>query len=80
VHLGGHRRSLDTLVRNIADRLRVADRVVALEIPWARGDVLAAVHREGEVVGQEDGESAATIHVILDEAGRARFSDFVVAS
>ncbi len=71
---------LDTLVRNIADRLRVADRVVALEIPWARGDVLAAVHREGEVVGQEDGESAATIHVILDEAGRARFSDFVVAS
>jgi GTPase len=52
---------------------------VELVIPWARGDVLAAVHREGEVVGQSAGDDAARVHVVLDEAGRARFSEFVAA-
>ena len=50
---------IDDLLRAVADRLRVADRVVELVIPWARGDVLAAVHREGEVVGQSAGDEAA---------------------
>ncbi len=71
---------MDLVVRAIADRLRVGDRVVALVIPWARGDVLAAVHREGEVVNQQDGDEGATVHVVLDDAGRARFADYVVAA
>ena len=71
---------IDVLVRAMADRLRTADRTVELVIPWARGDVLAAVHREGEVVDQQDGEHEARVHVMLDEAGRARSRDFVVAS
>ena len=50
-----------------------ADRVVELEIPWARGDVLAAVHREGEIVGEEAGEETTRIQVVLDEVGKARF-------
>ena len=41
----------------MGDRLRVGDRVVELVIPWARGDVLAAVHREGEIVGEEAGDA-----------------------
>jgi GTP-binding protein HflX len=69
---------IDSLLRAIGDRLRVADRVVALSIPWARGDVLAAVHREGEVLVQRAGEHAATVEVVLDAAGRARFSEYVV--
>jgi hypothetical protein len=40
--------------------------VVELVVPWARGDILAAVHREGEVVGQTDGEDSATLQVVLD--------------
>ena len=70
---------LDELLRAIGDRLRVADRIVELAIPWARGDVLAAVHREGEVVEQEDGDEGARVHVVLDEAGRSHFSEFVVS-
>ncbi|HXQ18060.1 MAG TPA: GTPase HflX [Acidimicrobiales bacterium] len=68
---------MEEFVRMISDRLRQGDRVVQLRIPWARGDVLAAVHREGEVVEQESGEDAATVRVILDAAGRARFREFV---
>jgi GTP-binding protein HflX len=70
---------LEELVRTLSDRLRVQDRVVELSIPWARGDVLAAVHREGEVVEQVAGEDAAMVHVVLDDVGRARFSEYIVA-
>jgi GTPase len=69
---------IDVLLRVVGDRLRMSDRIVELAIPWARGDVLAAVHREGEVVEQEDGDDGARVHVVLDEAGRGRFSEFVV--
>jgi GTPase len=71
---------MDDLLRTVADRLRVTDQVVELEIPWARGDVLAAVHREGEVLDQQEGEQAARLHVVLDDAGRARFRPFMVAT
>jgi GTPase len=54
--------------------------VVELVVPWARGDILAAVHREGEVVGQTDGEDSATLQVVLDEVGKARFAEFVATS
>ncbi len=63
----------------MADRLRGADRVVELVVPWARGDVLAAVHREGEVVGQRHGEESAVLQVVLDDVGRARFAEFLSA-
>jgi hypothetical protein len=46
-------------------------------VPFERGDVLAAVHREGEVVDEAHSEGATVVHVVLDDAGRARFSEFV---
>jgi len=70
---------IEDLLVTIGDRLRVGDRVVELEIPWARGDVLAAVHREGEIVGEEAGEVATRIQVVLDEAGKARFAAFLAS-
>jgi GTP-binding protein HflX len=69
----------DDLLRVVGDRLRGADRVVELVVPWSRGDVLAAIHREGEVVGQCDGEESATLQVVLDDVGRARFAAYVAA-
>ena len=70
---------IDDLLVAIGDRLRGSDRVVELVVPWSRGDVLAAIHREGEVVGQSDGEESATLQVVLDEVGRARFAEFVAS-
>ncbi len=57
----------------------MADRVVELLVPFDRGDVLAAVHREGEVVDEAHGEGATVVHVVLDEAGRARFRQFLAS-
>ena len=64
---------IDQLLTTIGDRLRVGDLVVELDIPWARGDVLAAVHREGEIVGEVAGEQSTRIQVVLDEVGQVPF-------
>ncbi len=70
---------LDALVGAIGDRLRVADTVVDLLVPFERGDVLAAVHREGEVMTEEHGEDGTAVRVVLDAAGRARFAGYAAA-
>jgi GTP-binding protein HflX len=70
---------IDDLLTAISDRLRVGSRVVELVIPWARGDVLAAVHREGEIVSEENGDDATRLHVVLDEVGKARFREFAAS-
>jgi GTP-binding protein HflX len=70
---------IDDLLQAMGTRLRGADRVVRLRVPFDRGDVLAAVHREGEVVEETHGEGATVVEVVLDDAGRARFSEFVAS-
>jgi len=70
---------IDDLLQVVGDRLRGTDRVVELIVPWSRGDVLAAIHREGEVVGRSDGGESATLQVVLDDVGRARFAEFVTS-
>jgi GTP-binding protein HflX len=70
---------LEDLLCALGDHLRASDRLVELVVPFDRGDVLAAVHREGEVVGESHGEAATVVHVVLDEAGRARFGQFVAS-
>jgi GTPase len=69
---------IDELLQAMGDRLRVADRVIELVVPYGRGDVLAAVHREGEVVETRNDEGATVVHVVLDDAGQARFREFAV--
>jgi GTP-binding protein HflX len=70
---------IDEMLLSMATRLRSADRVVRLRVPFDRGDVLAALHREGEVVEETHGEGATVVAVVLDAAGRARFSEFVAS-
>ncbi|HET9092545.1 MAG TPA: GTPase HflX [Acidimicrobiales bacterium] len=65
------------LLRRVADRLRAEDRVVELAVPVGRGDVVAAIHREGEVVGEEYEGETVKVHARLDERGARRFAEFV---
>jgi len=71
---------LEDLLNTIAARLHESNRVVALMVPFDRGDVLAAIHREGDVLEQAEGPTGMLIHVLLDEVGKARFSNYEVAS
>jgi GTP-binding protein HflX len=67
---------IDDLLAAIGDRLRAMLRVVDLVVPYDRGDVLAAVHREGEVLVETHGETATRLRVRVDQAGAARFAAF----
>ncbi len=69
---------IDELLRVLGDRLRSVTRVVELAIPYERGDVIAAVHREGEVVSSTDEEHALRVRARLSEASAGRLADFVV--
>jgi GTP-binding protein HflX len=67
------------LLRALGDELRRADRITELVVPFERGDVLAALHREGEVVEESHGEGATVVRVVLDDAARARFREFAAS-
>ncbi len=59
---------VDALLGAIAHQLRASAHVVELSIPYSRGDVLAALHREGEVLTTLEGQAGD------DSAGQAGWS------
>ncbi len=70
---------IDALLLALSDRLRSLDRVIELVVPYERGDVLAALHREGEVLGEFHEDVATRVRARLDSAAARRFGEFVVA-
>jgi GTP-binding protein HflX len=69
---------LDDVLIAIGNALRAKDSQVDLAVPYERGDVLASLHRFGEVLEQRDAGGQLELVVRLDEAGRRRFAQFVV--
>jgi GTP-binding protein HflX len=69
---------VDLLVATIGDRLRSLTTVVELVIPFERGDLLAAVHRAGEVLAEEPGEGGMRLRGRFDDASVGRFREYVV--
>jgi GTP-binding protein HflX len=51
--------------------------VIELEVPYGRGDVLAALHRDGEVLVEVHGESGTRVRARLAGRERARYEPFV---
>jgi len=69
---------VERLLATISDRLRSLTPVVELVIPYERGDVLAAAHRAGEVLGESPGEGGMRIRGRFDDVTVGRFREFVV--
>jgi GTP-binding protein HflX len=72
---------VEMLLRTLSDRLRALAVVYELIVPYDRGDILASVHREGEVVSIGDGAGdtgeAWLIRARLSDASAGRLSEFV---
>ena len=68
--------NMSELIAAIGDRLRTQDRVVTLYLPLDRGDLVAAAHREGEVIDTSVTDDFVVVHVVLDEVGVARFAQW----
>jgi GTP-binding protein HflX len=71
---------IDDFLATLADRLRTIATPVELLIPYDRGDVLAAVHREGEVVSSSHEDGGVRVRARLADASTGRLSEFVVSS
>jgi GTPase len=66
------------LLRSVADRLRASDRTVVLSVPVGRGDVVAALHRQGEVLDETYEAESVRVRARLDDVGMRRFEEFVM--
>ena len=70
------RLGFDIFLRTLADRMRSITTVTELFIPYDRGDVLASVHREGEVVLKEQSDEGTLVRVRLSDASAGRLRQF----
>ncbi len=71
-------RALDELLQAVGDRLRALTEVVELFVPFDRGDILASVHREGEVLVEQSDADGMRLRARLDDAAASRLRAFVV--
>jgi GTP-binding protein HflX len=53
--------------------------VVELRVPFARGDILAALHRSGEVLAETHEDDATRVRARLDDAEATRFGEWRVS-
>lgn len=68
---------VDELLRVVGDRLRAMVPVVELLVPFERGDVLAAIHRSGEVLSESQGETGMVVRARLGASERSKVEEFV---
>jgi GTP-binding protein HflX len=69
---------VDKLLEAVATRLRSLARIVELSVPYGRGDVIAALHRDGEVLVEVHETQATRLRARVPEAELGRFREFVV--
>jgi GTP-binding protein HflX len=68
---------LEKLVDAITDRLRSLGAVVEFLVPYDRGDVLAALHRDGEVLVEVHADVGTRVRARVDDVDLGRYQGFV---
>jgi GTP-binding protein HflX len=71
---------IDELLLAVGDRLRAVSKVTEFVIPYDRGDVLAAIHREGEVVSIVDEGQGLHVRARLADASAGRLRELLAAA
>ena len=71
---------IDKLLSSVADELRSVWDVVELAIPFDKGEVLAQVHREGQVLEERVTEEKMYVQARLDSLSRSRMASFILES
>jgi GTP-binding protein HflX len=69
---------IERFLQVLGDRLRSITAVVELMVPYQRGDVLASIHREGEVVSTFHDTAGVRVRARLADASVGRLAEFVV--
>ena len=68
----------EDLVEAIGERLRAMSTLVEVLVPFERGDIMASVHRSGQVTSEQSSEGGMLYTVRLDDASASRLSEFIV--
>jgi len=68
----------EDLLNAIGDRLAIMNKVVDLVVPFGRGDVIAELHRSGQVLSEQAGDDGMRYRARLDEFSLGRLKEFVV--
>ena len=69
---------IEELLRTVGDRLRGLSTITELVVPFDRGDVLASLHREGEVLVETATDDGMRVRARLDDASVSRLREYVV--
>ena len=72
----GH--GIDLMLATLGDRLRSLSNVTELFVPWERGDVIASVHREGQLVSASEWTTGMRIRARLSAESVGRLAEWVV--
>jgi GTP-binding protein HflX len=67
---------LDELLARIGELVEKTMVTMTLEIPYTRGDLVAAVHRLGEVIEEKHDDNGTILEVRVPETSQARFAQF----
>jgi GTP-binding protein HflX len=68
---------VDGLLEAVGERLRLLSRTVEMLVPYERGDIVAALHRQGEVLSEDHEADATRLRVRLPDSEVNRFVDFL---
>lgn len=68
---------IEDLLLRVGDRLRAQSPKVVLEVPWDRGDVLAAIHRSGDVIREDSADHGMRITARLRSEEAGRWAEFI---
>jgi len=68
----------DRLLSAIADRLAIQNALVELVVPFERGDVIAELHRSGQVLSEQAVDDGMKYRARLDEFSVGRLREFVI--
>jgi GTP-binding protein HflX len=68
---------VNELLEVMAGRLRRLTKIVELNIPYSRGDILATVHREGEVLIEVHEDTGTKVRARLDEVATNLLKEFI---
>ena len=70
---------VEDLLTVLGERLQAETVLLRLSIPYDRGDVLAAVHRLGEVLVEKHEDTATVVEARIPTIDEGRFSEFSLA-
>ena len=68
---------IEDLLDVMSERLRAMTELVELTVPYDRGDILAMIHREGQVLSEAANETGMVVRARLDPDSKGRLGEWL---